>query len=214
VRTDRRRTTVQYRELAVPGAWEITPKQFGDPRGVFLEWFKDAPFAEAAGHSLDLKQANLSVSAAGVVRGIHFADVPPGQAKYVTCARGAVLDVVVDIRVGSPTFGTWDSVLLDDQDRRAIYLAEGLGHAFMSLEDDSTVLYLCSTGYAPGREHGIHPLDPTIGIDWPTTARDGSPLEPLLSEKDTAAPTLEDARTTGLLPTWEAVEAYVASLRA
>jgi dTDP-4-dehydrorhamnose 3,5-epimerase len=84
----------------------------------------------------------------------------------------------------------------------------------MSLEDDSTVLYLCSTGYAPGREHGIHPLDPTIGIDWPTTARDGSPLEPLLSEKDTAAPTLEDARTTGLLPTWEAVEAYVASLRA
>jgi dTDP-4-dehydrorhamnose 3,5-epimerase len=214
VRTDRRRTTVQYRELAVPGAWEITPKQFGDPRGVFLEWFKDAPFAEAAGHSLDLKQANLSVSAAGVVRGIHVADVPPGQAKYVTCARGAVLDVVVDIRVGSPTFGTWDSVLLDDQDRRAIYLAEGLGHAFMSLEDDSTVLYLCSTGYAPGREHGIHPLDPTIGIDWPTTARDGSPLEPLLSEKDTAAPTLEDARTTGLLPTWEAVEAYVASLRA
>lgn len=205
---------MQYRELAVPGAWEITPKQFGDPRGVFLEWFKDAPFAEAAGHSLDLQQANLSVSAAGVVRGIHFADIPPGQAKYVTCARGAVLDVVVDIRVGSPTFGTWDSVLLDDQDRRAIYLAEGLGHGFMSLEEDSTVLYLCSTGYAPGREHGIHPLDPTIGIDWPTTARDGSPLEPLLSEKDAAAPTLEQAQADGLLPRAAEVEAFLASLRA
>ena len=120
-----------------------------------------------------LAQANCSVSAAGVLRGIHFSDVPPGQAKYVTCVRGAALDVVVDIRVGSPTFGQWDSVLLDDVDRRQIYLAEGLGHAFMSLADDTTVVYLCSTGYAPGREHGVHPLDPAIGIEWPTTGRDG-----------------------------------------
>lgn len=205
---------MQYRELAVPGAWEITPQQFGDPRGVFLEWFKAAPFAEAAGHALDLQQANLSVSAAGVVRGIHFADVPPGQAKYVTCAKGAVLDVVVDIRVGSPTFGRWDSVLLDDVDRRAIYLAEGLGHAFMSLEDDSTVLYLCSAPYAPGREHGIHPLDPALGIDWPTAARDGSPLEPQLSDKDAVAPTLAQAQADGLLPRHADVEAFLASLRA
>ena len=204
---------MQYRELEVPGAWEITPKQFGDPRGVFLEWFKAAPFGEAAGHALDLQQANLSVSAAGVLRGIHFADVPPGQAKYVTCARGAVLDVVVDIRVGSPTFGRWDSVLLDDVDRRAIYLGEGLGHAFCSLEDDSTVLYLCSTGYSPGREHGIHPLDPELGIDWPTTARDGSPLTHQLSDKDTVAPTLAQALEQGLLPRAEDVDAYLASLR-
>jgi len=191
---------MEYRELSVPGAWEITPRQFGDPRGVFLEWFKDAPFAEHAGHALNLAQANLSVSAAGVVRGIHFADVPPGQAKYVTCARGAVLDVVVDIRVGSPTFGQWDSVLLDDVDRRAIYLAEGLGHAFMSLEDDSTVLYLCSTGYNPAAEHGIHPLDPDVGIAWPISTRHGSPVTPILSEKDAAAPTLAEARESGILP--------------
>lgn len=205
---------MEFRELAVPGAWEITPKQFGDPRGVFLEWFKGAPFAEAAGHALDLQQANLSVSAAGVLRGIHFADVPPGQAKYVTCAKGAVLDVVVDIRVGSPTFGQWDSVLLDDVDRRAIYLSEGLGHAFMSLEDDSTVLYLCSTPYAPGREHGIHPLDERLAIRWPTTARDGSPLTPQLSDKDAVAPTLEEALELGLLPHVSDVEAYLATLRA
>ena len=205
---------MEYRELAVPGAWEITPKQFGDPRGVFLEWFKGAPFAEAAGHALDLQQANLSVSAAGVVRGIHFADVPPGQAKYVTCARGAVLDVVIDIRVGSPTFGRWDSVLLDDVDRRAIYLPEGLGHAFMSLEDDSTVLYLCSTPYAPGREHGIHPLDERVAIQWPTTARDGSPLTPQLSDKDAVAPTLDEALEQGLLPRMEDVQAHLATLRA
>lgn len=204
---------MQYRELTVPGAWEITPTLHGDPRGVFLEYFKDAPFAEATGHGFDLQQANCSVSAAGVLRGIHFADVPPGQAKYVTCAKGAVLDVVVDVRVGSPTFGQWDSVLLDDVDRRAIYLGEGLGHAFMSLEDDSTVLYLCSTGYAPGREHGVHPLDPEIGIAWPTTGRDGSPLTAQLSDKDTAAPTLAQAREQGLLPDLATVEEYLRSLR-
>jgi dTDP-4-dehydrorhamnose 3,5-epimerase len=204
---------VQVRELGVPGAWEITPRQHGDPRGVFLEWFKGGVFADTVGHPLDLQQANASVSAAGVLRGIHFADVPPGQAKYVTCARGAVLDVVVDIRVGSPTFGAWDSVLLDDTDRRAIYLSEGLGHAFLSLEDDSTVLYLCSAGYAPGREHGIHPLDPEVGIAWPTVARDGSPLTPQLSDKDLAAPGLTRAAEQGLLPRWDEVEGYLASLR-
>lgn len=202
-----------YRELAVPGAWEITPRQHGDPRGVFLEYFQGGPFVEATGHGLDLQQANCSVSAAGVLRGIHYADVPPGQAKYVTCARGAVLDVVVDIRVGSPTFGVWDTVLLDDTDRRAIYLSEGLGHAFLSLEDDSTVLYLCSTGYSPGREHGIHPLDPDVAIEWPTTARDGSPLVPQLSDKDLAAPSLAEAVERGLLPRYDEVTAYYESLR-
>ncbi|MBD7920221.1 dTDP-4-dehydrorhamnose 3,5-epimerase family protein [Cellulomonas sp. Sa3CUA2] len=202
-----------YRELAVPGAYEITPTQHGDPRGVFLELFQGSAFAAATGHPLTLAQANLSVSAAGVLRGIHFADVPPGQAKYVTCPKGAVLDVVVDLRVGSSTFGQWDSVLLDDVDRRAIYLSEGLGHAFVSLEDGSTVTYLCSTGYSPGREHGIHPLDPEVGIAWPTTARDGSPLTYQLSEKDTAAPGLTEARESGLLPRQEDVDAWLASLR-
>ncbi|WP_129787071.1 dTDP-4-dehydrorhamnose 3,5-epimerase family protein [Promicromonospora panici] len=204
---------MKYRELAVPGAFEITPQQFGDPRGLFLEAFKAGPFADAVGHSFDLQQANCSVSAAGVLRGIHFADVPPSQAKYVMCVKGAVLDVVVDIRVGSPTFGTWDAVLVDDVDRRAIYLSEGLGHAFMSLEDGSTVLYLCSSGYAPGREHGIHPLDPELAIEWPTTARDGTPITPQLSEKDEAAPTLTEARDQGLLPTLDAVQEYLAAQR-
>ncbi|WP_407341756.1 dTDP-4-dehydrorhamnose 3,5-epimerase family protein [Pengzhenrongella phosphoraccumulans] len=203
---------MQFRELKVPGAWEITPKQFGDPRGVFLEWFKSGALAEKLGHPFDLQQSNCSVSAAGVLRGIHFADVPPGQAKYVTCAKGAVLDVAVDIRVGSPTFGQWDTVLLDDVDRRAIYLSEGLGHAFMSLEDDSTVLYLCSTGYSPTSEHGIHPLDPEVAIAWPTTDRAGRALTPQLSDKDLIAPTLAQAREQGLLPTFDAVQEYIRSL--
>lgn len=204
---------MEIRELAVPGAYEITPRQFGDPRGRFLEWFKSEPLEDAIGHPLALVQANLSVSAAGVLRGIHFADVPPGQSKYVTCAAGAVLDVVVDIRLGSPTFGRWDSVLLDDVDRRAIYLGEGLGHAFLSLADGSTVAYLCSEPYAPASEHEVHPLDPAIGIAWPTTGRDGSALTPQLSDKDAAAPTLAQAAEQGLLPRVAAVADYVDALR-
>jgi dTDP-4-dehydrorhamnose 3,5-epimerase len=199
---------VRYRALAIEGAWEITPRQFPDGRGVFLEWFKAATFANEVGRGLDLAQANISVSAAGVMRGIHFADVPPGQAKYVTCPKGAVYDVVVDIRVGSPTFGAWDAVVLDDKDRRAVFLSEGLGHVFMSLEDGSTVVYLCSTPYNPSGEHGVNPLDPAIGIDWPGRARDGSPITPTLSDKDVAAPTLAEAQASGILPTFEATRDY------
>ena len=204
---------MQTRELNVPGAWEITPRQFGDDRGTFMEWFKEPAFTAALGHGLNLAQANCSVSAAGVLRGVHYADVPPGQAKYVFCAAGAVLDVIVDLRVGSPTFGTWDSVLLDDVDRRAVYLSEGLGHAFLSLADGSTVVYLCSEGYAPDREHGIHPLDPDLAIAWPTEGRDGRPLELTLSGKDEQAPSLAQALAEGALPRADVVADHVAGLR-
>ena len=140
---------MKIRPLAIDGAYEITPVQHSDSRGVFFEWFKATTFRDAVGRDLELAQANCSALAAGVIRGIHFSDVPPGQAKYVFCLTGAILDVVVDVRVGSPTFGTWDSVLLDDTDRRGIFLEEGLGHAFMSLADGSTVVYLCSTPTCP-----------------------------------------------------------------
>ena len=198
--------------LSIDGAWEITPKKFGDPRGLFMEAFRGDLLAEVIGHPFDLQQANLSVSAAGVLRGVHFADVPPGQAKYVSCPKGAIFDVVVDIRVGSPTFGAWDGALLDDVDRRALYIGEGLGHAFVALEDNSVVTYLCSTGYNPAGEHGINPLDPAIGIEFPTTARDGSALTFTLSDKDTAAPTLAEAEASGLLPEYTDVIGYIRSL--
>ena len=196
------------RELAVPGAWEIAPRIHSDARGAFFEWFTDAAFREFAGHRLDLHQANCSVSSAGVLRGVHFAQVPPGQAKYVTCVRGAVYDVAVDIRVGSPTFGQWDAVRLDDRNRRTVYLSEGLGHAFLSLENDSTVMYLCSAEYDPQREHTVSPLDPALGIDWPVS---DSAL--VLSDRDRQAPTLEEARAAGLLPTWKEARAFVHGLR-
>ena len=162
-------------------------------------------FVAATGHRLALAQANCSVSAKGVLRGIHFADVPPGQAKYVTCVKGAVLDVIVDIRVGSPTFGQWTSVLLDDRDRRAVYLSEGLGHGFCSLQDGSTVVYLCSEGYNPGAS--------TRCIRW--TRRSGStgrwsPSRALGQGR--RRPDAGRGREAGLLPDYEACRAYRAGL--
>ena len=204
---------MEIRELTVAGAFEMTPKIIGDSRGAFLEWFRADRFQEATGHELTLAQANSSVSSAGTLRGIHFADVPPGQAKYVTCPSGALLDVVVDLRVGSPTFGQWDAVQLDDENRKALYIGEGLGHAFMALEDHTVVQYLCSTGYAPEREHGVHPRDPDIGIDWPTADRSGRSLEPLLSARDRGLPGIRAAADTGLLPSYDAVQAYLTELR-
>jgi dTDP-4-dehydrorhamnose 3,5-epimerase len=198
---------VQIRELNIPDAYEITPRQHRDDRGVFLEWYRFDRLEEAVGHSLQLKQANTSVSRRGSVRGIHFADIPPSQAKYVTATRGAVLDFAIDIRVGSPTFGQWDTVLLDDVDRRAIYVSEGLGHCFVALTDDATVSYLVTDVYNPGREHGISPLDDAIGLEFPLPAD-----QLLLSEKDTDAPGLLEAKENGLLPTWEAARAFYASL--
>lgn len=198
---------MKVRELAVPGAWELTPELHADSRGVFYESFTDTSFSAATGHRFDLHQANCSVSAAGVLRGLHFAQVPPSQAKYVTCLHGSVFDVVVDIRVGSPTFGRWDAVVLDDRDRRSVYISEGLGHAFLALQDDSTVMYFCSAGYNPGREHTVNPLDPAIGIAWP----DADKL--VLSDRDRQAPTLAQAQAAGLLPTWEETQAFVDELR-
>jgi len=196
-----------FRELAVPGAWEITPSQHGDSRGMFFEWFTETGFAEMTGHTFDMRQANCSVSAAGVLRGLHFAQLPPGQAKYVTCVTGSVFDVVVDIRVDSPTYGHWDSVLLDDVDRRSVYLSEGLAHGFLALQDDSTVMYLCSAPYAPQREHTIAATDPAIGIEWPLPAE-----QIALSERDAAAASLAEVRAAGLLPTWADSQAFVESL--
>jgi dTDP-4-dehydrorhamnose 3,5-epimerase len=200
---------VKVRELKIPGAWEITPTIHGDSRGHFFEWLTDKGFSSFAGHRLDVRQANCSVSSAGVLRGLHFAQVPPSQAKYVTCVRGSVFDVVVDIRVGSPTFGQWDSVLLDDSDHRTIYLSEGLGHGFLALQDNSTVMYLCSTEYNPQREHTICATDPALAIDWPLV--DGA--APNLSDRDAAAPSLEEVRASGLLPTWDETQAFVEGMR-
>jgi dTDP-4-dehydrorhamnose 3,5-epimerase len=200
---------VQIRELAVPDAYELTPVQRTDDRGVFLEWYRFDEIQEAVGHPLDLRQANMSVSKRGVVRGVHFADVPRGQAKHVKAVSGAVLDFIVDIRVGSPTFGQWDSVRLDTDTHRAVYISEGLGHCFVALTDDAAVTYLVSDVYNPSAEHGITPLDPDLGLVFPEEAG-----EALLSPKDLEAPTLAEAAAAGLLPTWSDMRAFHDSQKA
>jgi len=193
--------------MGIGGAWTFTPAVHRDERGYFLEWFRAGELSESLGYWPETAQANCSVSRRGVVRGIHFASVPPGQAKYVTCVSGVILDVVVDLRIGSPSYGRWEAVQLDDESRPAGFLAEGLGHAFTALSEEATVIYLCSTPYSPGREHGVHPLDPDIGVEWPTGT------EPVLSAKDAAAPTLADARQAGLLPVYADCQDYLERLR-
>jgi dTDP-4-dehydrorhamnose 3,5-epimerase len=198
---------VEISELAVPDSYVIDLVPHGDARGRFTEWYRADALSQAVGHPLPLAQANHSVSARGVLRGVHFALVPPGQAKYVYCPAGRVLDVVVDVRVGSPTFGVHDSVVLDSDQPRAVYLSEGLGHAFVALDDHTSVTYLVSSGYDPAREFGIHPMDPDLALPWP------SDVELELSAKDQAAPTLAEAREQGLLPTMEQCAERYAQLR-
>jgi dTDP-4-dehydrorhamnose 3,5-epimerase len=198
---------MEAEQLAIDGAVVFTPRQHRDPRGVFLEQFRADALVMARGHSLTLAQANVSVSSRGVVRGIHFAEVPPGQAKYVTCARGRVLDLAIDLRVGSPTFGEHASAVLDDVDRRALYLAEGLGHAFVALSDEATVSYFCSTPFDPTREHGISAFDPELALPWPDD------LELIVSDRDRAAPPLREVQAAGLLPDLDTCTAVYSRLR-
>ena len=197
---------MKIEQLDVPGAWVCTPEVFTDDRGAFLEWFRDDKLAAETGRRFNVAQANHSVSRRGALRGLHFADVPPGQAKYVYCPRGVALDVVVDIRVGSPTFGAVSTVQLDEQDRRGIFLAEGLGHAFLALIDDTAVTYLTSSPYNPTAEHTVNPLDPALALPWPDD------VAPVLSPRDAAAPSLDAARSAGVLPSYDVCTAFYATL--
>ncbi len=193
---------MQVRRLRIEQCVEFTPTVHGDDRGSFHEWFRQDELEAATGRRLDLRQANLSVSRRGVLRGVHYSDVPRGQAKYVIAVSGEVLDFAVDLRVGSPTFGRHDVVRLDDRDRRAVFLPEGIGHAFVTLSDSATVCYLTTDVYRPEHDRTLSPLDPALGLDLGV-----APGELVLSEKDAAAATLDETRQAGLLPTWEACEA-------
>ena len=198
-------TGVDIAPLEIPDAYVCTPKAYGDDRGTFLEWFRGDKLAAVTGRVFTPVQANHSISRRGVLRGIHFADVPPGQAKYVYCPSGAVLDVIVDLRVGSPSYRKHAVVRLDDVDRRGVFLAEGLGHAFLALSDNANVTYLVSTPYNPSIEHAVHPLDPELALPWPAEIGDL-----LLSDKDAVAPSLAIAEREGLLPSYDACVAFYA----
>ncbi|MGW4133335.1 dTDP-4-dehydrorhamnose 3,5-epimerase family protein [Amycolatopsis japonica] len=186
---------MQARKLAVEGAIEFTPRVFPDDRGLFVSPFQEEAFAEAHGSPLfPVAQTNHSMSKRGVVRGIHYTVTPPGIAKYVYCARGRALDIVVDIRVGSPTFGKWDAVLMDQQDFRTMYFPVGVGHAFVALEDDTVMSYMLSAGYVAQNELALSALDPALSLPI------GTEVEPILSDRDQVAITLAEAERQGLLP--------------
>jgi 5-epimerase len=191
-------SVVQSKALSIEGAWVFEPSRFDDDRGLFVAPYQEAAFTEAVGAPIRLAQSNHSVSRRGVIRGVHFADTPPGQAKYVYCPSGALLDVVVDLRVGSPTFGAHEAVVLDSTSYRAVYLSEGLGHAFCALEDNTVASYLCSTPYAPAIERTVAAMDPALALPWPAE------ITPILSERDAAAPSLAEAAEAGLLPRYAA----------
>jgi dTDP-4-dehydrorhamnose 3,5-epimerase len=188
---------MSFTRLKIQGSWLFTPKKFDDERGSFHESFKLSTISEVLNRGFEVKQVNQSLSKAGVIRGIHWADVPPGQAKYISCPRGAIWDVIVDLREGSETFGKWDAVELTSENNLSVLIEEGLGHAFLSLADDTVVSYLCSEPFNPTGEHGINPLDETISIPFESKLQGNGFI---VSPKDSEAPTFMQAQALGLLP--------------
>ncbi len=191
---------MKSRQLNIQGSYVIEPGLFSDERGSFHETFKLSKIAETFGLDFHVRQVNQSVSKKGVVRGIHWADVPPGQAKYISCPKGSLLDFVVDLRVGSPTFGEWDSVLISQDNNCSVLISSGLGHAFIALEDDTVASYLCSEEFNQKTERGICPTDTEVGIPWLEIAEPFGVDVLILSEKDAKAPSLQTMLDEGQLP--------------
>ncbi|SCG58656.1 dTDP-4-dehydrorhamnose 3,5-epimerase family protein [Micromonospora halophytica] len=188
---------MKARELAVEGAFEFSTTGYADERGMFTTPLDEAAFLEAVGRPLfPVVQACVSRSRRGVFRGVHYTAAPPGRAKYVWCAHGRCQDYVIDLRVGSPTFGRYEVVTLTGDCSRALYLPIGVGHAFFACDDDTVMSYLLSGGYVPEREHALDPFDPDLALPLPG----GSDL--VLSDRDRAAPTLGAAVRLGLLPVY------------
>ena len=181
--------------LEIEGAWVAESPIWSDDRGFFREWFKSEDIKNATGRDFGIEQANMSLSSKGTLRGIHYSIAQRGQAKWVTCVSGAIKDVIVDIRLGSPTFGKWVDVELRGDFGKAVLISEGLGHGFIALEDNTTVAYLVSTPFSPMNEFEINPLDEEIAINW------GMQISDLkISDKDRKAPTLQERLTEGKLP--------------
>jgi NDP-hexose 5-epimerase len=194
-------------ETEIPGAYRLYPEQHRDQRGTFHEALRAEALSEVIGYPFVVGQVNYSVSRRDTVRGIHGTAIPPGQAKLVTCVRGRVMDVGVDLRVGSPTFGMFEVTHLDEDSGVAVYLADGLGHAFLALTDNARMNYLCSKPWIPGTMLELNPMDPDIGIPWELTG------PPLMSEKDATALTLSEAKSAGVLPTHDQCLAHYAALK-
>jgi dTDP-4-dehydrorhamnose 3,5-epimerase len=173
---------------SLAGVLRLEPAVHGDHRGFFVETFREETWT-AAGIDVAFVQDNQSRSHRGTLRGLHF-QTAPGQAKLVRCARGAIFDVVVDLRRSSPTFGRWEGFVLDDESMRQLFIPIGFAHGFCVTSEVADVVYKCSSYYDPATEAGIAYDDPAIGIAWPTD------VEPIVSERDVTAPRLADVADT------------------
>ena len=186
---------MNLRELDIAGLYVAESRVFGDDRGYFREWFKLSDF-ESVGLSFSTEQSNLSLSTRNVVRGLHYSMAPRGQAKVVTCVYGTLDDVIVDIRVGSPTFGAVVTVSLAADQGTTVVLPAGVAHGFCVTSDTAALSYLLSSPYDAPYELEINPLDPEIKVPWALSG------EAILSEKDVAAPSLAQRQAAGELPTF------------
>jgi len=191
--------------LSIDGSWKIDFQRFDDNRGFFYESFKEEDFKTHIGRNFKITQTNTSSSSIGSVRGIHFAMLPPSQAKLVQCQRGSIRDYVIDIRVGSPTFGKFEVVELGENSASAVFIEEGLAHAFVALENHTVVTYYVTEKYNPEREKGINPFDKTLNVKWPD-------LELILSEKDKQAISLDESKAQGLLPNYDECKKFIKSV--
>jgi dTDP-4-dehydrorhamnose 3,5-epimerase len=193
---------MQINKLSIDGAWIIEFNKFIDKRGFFFESFKLDICEESFGRKLNIKQANTSFSKKGAVRGIHYALLPPSQAKFVQCQKGSIIDFVVDIRVGSPTFGEYISINLDSKTPQAVFIEEGLAHGFVALEDETIVTYLVNQNYNPEREKGVNPLDKDLALPWPN-------IDLILSQKDKSEISLKEAKSKELLPIYKNCKEFI-----
>ncbi|MEH1097918.1 dTDP-4-dehydrorhamnose 3,5-epimerase family protein [Micromonospora sp. CPCC 205561] len=184
-------------ETAIPGAYVIDLEPHADDRGAFFELLRADLLEPHLGHSFVVGQINYSVSRRNTLRGIHSTAVPPGQEKFVTCLRGGIRDIIVDLRMGSPAFGRYVVTELVEDRGRALYIPDGVGHAFHVRADDTCVLYAVSTLFDPAAQLEVDPLDPQLALPWEL------PGPPVMSEKDRGARSLAEMADSGLLPKWE-----------
>lgn len=177
---------MEFIKTEIPDVILIRPKIFGDERGFFLESYKKSTFIQN-GIDYDFIQDNHSMSAKGVLRGLHYQLNPKAQGKLVRCVSGSVFDVAVDIRKGSPTYGKWVGYELSARNKQILWVPPGFAHGFVTLEDNTQFLYKTTNDYAPEYDRGIRYDDPVIGIIWPDAG------EFILSAKDQQQPLLKDA---------------------